>query len=265
VALCARCADEAPASQTLCDGCAERTASSGVSDDGDGAIVPRPLHEGAALPEPAPAAAANGIGRRELFAIVLAVVVGGGVTFALLTVAAARPSATTAPEALSVSARRTLAAAPGAALAAPQQTWRAGNPDWIGSERHTVAFELLAERKVQVWQRTAHPILVVRCMAKHTEAFVFIESAAQIEPQANRAVRIRIDNAAEREERWSDTEEHDALFAPDSTALAHQLIGATTLRFGYKPHNSAPVVAEFNVAGLGALIEPAAAQCGWKP
>jgi hypothetical protein len=36
------------------------------------------------------------------------------------------------------------------------------------------------------------------------------------------------------------------------------------LRFGFTPHNAAPVMANFQVSGLGNLIEPVARQCGWK-
>jgi hypothetical protein len=34
------------------------------------------------------------------------------------------------------------------------------------------------------------------------------------------------------------------------------------MRFGYTPHNAAPVSAQFDVAGLAERISPAAAQCG---
>jgi hypothetical protein len=210
------------------------------------------------LPIETPSSGESGFGRRELLAVVISLAAGGFVTFGMLTASAARPSGSLPP------AEATRPAATPSRTAAPRRTWHSGNPDWTGTDRHAVAFELLSENRVQAWQRMAQPILVVRCIEKHTEAFVYIESAAQIEPQPNHAVRIRIDNAPEREERWPDTEEHDALFAPDSAAFAHQLIGAKTMRFGYKPHNAAPVVAEFNVDGLATLIEPAAALCAWK-
>jgi hypothetical protein len=39
---------------------------------------------------------------------------------------------------------------------------------------------------------------------------------------------------------------------------------AHTLRFGYTPHNAAPVEAVFQVEGLAELIAPVAKDCGWK-
>jgi hypothetical protein len=66
-------------------------------------------------------------------------------------------------------------------------------------------------------------------------------------------------------ERWADSDEHDALFAPDGAGFAQRLQRARTLRFGYTPHNALPVVAQFQVSGLSDLIGPVAKECGWKP
>jgi hypothetical protein len=133
----------------------------------------------------------------------------------------------------------------------------------VSNQRRGVAFELYAENKVPIWQRQAHPILVVRCQANRTEAFVFIESAARIESEdENHTVRIGFDDEPEMTERWPDSAEHDALFAPDGAAFARRVTRASRLRFGYTPHNAAPVVATFAVSGLADLIAPAARQCG---
>jgi hypothetical protein len=111
--------------------------------------------------------------------------------------------------------------------------------------------------------RNVRPLLVVRCLARRMDVFVFTDSAAAMEAQdADHAVRIAFDDGPERTERWPDSEAHDALFAPDARALAQQLIRARTMRFGYTPHNAAPVSALFDVAGLAERISPAAAQCG---
>jgi hypothetical protein len=269
VTQCARCARDIPGSGSACDACgaqaAEPVAPPVVLSSEPGLqpvttpTAAAPLEQiSPAVEDRLPAAAAAGFSRRELLAIAIAIALGGSVTFGMLAASGARPS-DPAPSA-GVPERSRTQSIP---VAAPRRHWNSTNRDWIGNDRRAIAFELMAENKVQVWQRIAQPILVVRCLEKRTETFVFIESAAQIEAQANHAVRVRVDDEPEREERWPDTEEHDALVAPDSAAFTHRLIGARTLRFGYKPHNSAPVVAEFNVDGLGTLIEPLAAQCGW--
>jgi hypothetical protein len=59
------------------------------------------------------------------------------------------------------------------------------------------------------------PLLVVRCMKK-TEAFVYTGSALRIEPNTeDHTVSFRFDDEPARTERWPDSAEHDALFAPD--------------------------------------------------
>ena len=80
----------------------------------------------------------------------------------------------------------------------------------------------------------------------------------------NHSVRISFDDEPEVTERWPDSSDHDALFAPDAVAFARRLTAARTLRFGYTPHNSQKAVAEFHLSGLAELIQPAAKQCGWK-
>jgi hypothetical protein len=145
------------------------------------------------------------------------------------------------------------------------QKWNSTNRDWIGNQRRAVAFELPAESKVAVWQRQVQLTLVVRCMSNRLDAFVFTQSAAKMEPQDNdHTVRIAFDDEAENVERWPDSDEHDALFAPDAAAFVRRVAAAQTMKFGFTPHNASPVSTVFNVAGLAAIMEPAARQCGVK-
>jgi hypothetical protein len=128
-----------------------------------------------------------------------------------------------------------------------------------------VVLELPAENKVPVWLKHARPMLVVRCMGKSTEVFVFTDSAAAIEPQdEDHTVHVGFDKDPASTERWPDSIEHDALFAPDGEAFARRLARAQTMRFSFSPHNALPVEAHFNVSGFGELIEPVATRCGWK-
>ena len=74
--------------------------------------------------------------------------------------------------------------------------WRTANPK-------NAVFELPAQNKVPVWMKHVRPMLVVRCLSKGTEAFVFIESAAAIESQdEDHTVRIAFDNEPTSVERW---------------------------------------------------------------
>jgi hypothetical protein len=257
---CPWCAREIPESATVCEHCGPDTA------------LPIPIEElpvdraaDQFAPPPPPAGlmppTAPRMSRTHLLAILAAVVGGGTVTFAMLMATGSSSS-----DAAGRMEPRTLErVTPAPKLTATGPKWSAANNDWVGNQRRAVAFEVRAENKVPIWQRQAHPILVVRCVSNRTDVFVFTESAAKMEPQdENHTVRIGFDEDPEFTERWPDSDDHDALFAPDGATFARRLTQARTLRFGFTPHNAAPVMANFQVSGLGNLIEPVARQCGWK-
>jgi hypothetical protein len=279
--VCDRCGRQIPESTTACD-CGDQTPiaahDAGAEETervvGDGPPAPamdaptdgehqirliasEPISDGSFPEEHAPTQDRST--PRTILMIAGGVLVGAAVTFAILAARAPSPEATVSQSAVSTPQP--------AASAAPKltykQTWNSANREWIGDHRNAAAFELLSETKVPIWQRQAQPILVVRCLSKRTEAFVFIESAAQIEPQDDRhTVRFRFDQGPEITERWTDSEEHDALFAPEGAAFAKKLARARALTFSYTPHNAPRVATEFHVSGLGDLIQPIAARCG---
>jgi hypothetical protein len=145
------------------------------------------------------------------------------------------------------------------------QRWSTANrAHWLGERRRGAAFELPADNIVQTWFGPVRPTLVVRCMEKTTQAFVFVGSPTRIEPRAEgKTVTVSIDGEPVKTEHWPDADDHDALFAPDGADFTKRLLQAESLRFGYSPHNAQDVVAQFNVRGLWELIEPAAKECGW--
>jgi hypothetical protein len=134
--------------------------------------------------------------------------------------------------------------------------WIDNTDQWTPKTRRRVAFELAAVRDTQVWMKTVRPLLVVRCVQGEIESFVYTDSAATMEPQDDdHTVRLWFDEGNQQTERWPDSSAHDALFAPDGARFAAQLMQAKTVRFGYHPHNAAPVVAQFQVAGLRDKID----------
>jgi hypothetical protein len=154
-----------------------------------------------------------------------------------------------------------------AAIAAPAAApkWKSANSEWLWNPRKGAAFELRAENKVAIWQGLAQPTIVVRCESNKMVAFVYTASAIQMEAQdSNHTVRLNFDDEPEATERWADSSDHDALFAPDGPAFVQRLTNARTLKFGYTPHNASRAVAEFQVSGLSETILPAAKQCGLK-
>jgi hypothetical protein len=217
----------------------------------------------AAAPAP-PRAAAFRFGRREMMIVGAALVIGSVITFALGGSRGATPTTATTANRTPVKSGPAAAAAPKPAFT---QSWStARRAYWTANQRHTAAFELPAENTVAIWMNYVRPILVVRCMNKRTETFVYTGSALKIEPNTeDHSVSFHFDGEAASNEHWPDSAEHDALFAPDGAAFARRVLSAKSFRFGYTPHNAEPAEAQFHVAGLAQLIDPAAAKdCGWQ-
>jgi hypothetical protein len=211
--------------------------------------------------------------------------VGGGVLAAgalIFTILGMRGAASPEPAASSAPARPAPGKAPATTAAAPKATpspaartvtvdpdaprWsRVSDGRWVSARGQTAAFEVSATGRVHVWTRDVTPVLVVRCEKGNAEAFVFTQSAAQMEPQdGDHTVQIAFDGSKPASQRWPDSAEHDALFARNSLEFMRQLTQARTLQFGFTPHNAGPVVATFVLDGLEPLLASSAKQCGWK-
>ena len=134
---------------------------------------------------------------------------------------------------------------------------------WVSNHPRSMAVEVDAARSVTVWMKQVRPTLVVRCLQKRVDVFVYTDSAARIEPQdENHTVSVALDAGVASSERWPDSAEHDALFAPDGADFARRLAGAQRLRFGFTPHNAQPVVASFDLQGAAEAIVPVLQRCG---
>ena len=198
--------------------------------------------------------------KREIAMVTIAATLSGILTLGLLLMRAAPASDAAAVKSASASTVERGAPVSSAAVT----TWSAANSAlWAGPQKHSIAFEVEAENTVSVWMRTVRPTLVVRCTAGSIEAFVFTASAARIEPKTeDHTVQFGFDAGTMWTERWRDSEEHDALFAPDGTAFVRQLLTAKAFRFGFTPHNAAAVTARFSVVGLRGMLDGARRQCG---
>jgi len=260
---CSSCGREISESLTLCEQC-ERWAAESVAGPVPDAVPEHVDAPPANVPLPGPRA---GLGRRELLMILVAVVVAGLATLAVLS--SRGPAAAVAAARVEAPERKPSAPTPAPAAAPPStvsQKWSSENRTyWVGKQRNAAAFELPAENMVSIWMNQVRPALVVRCMSKSLEVFVFTGSAIKMEAQTeDHTVSFKFDDEPDRTERWPDSAEHDALFAPDQAAFASRLMTARTLRFGYTPHNAEPAVALFQVSGLAEMIEPSAKACGLK-
>jgi hypothetical protein len=133
---------------------------------------------------------------------------------------------------------------------------------WVSNHPRSLAFELPAEQRVAVWMDRVRPLLVVRCLAQTMDVFVVTETAAAIEPQdEDHTVHVAFDDGPVETVRWPDSLDHDALFAPDGAAFARRLATARTLRFGFTPHNAAPVNVDFDLAGAERVVAEVTKTC----
>jgi hypothetical protein len=228
-------------------------------DDGALPASATPPPSGAAPPPAVPPSPA--ITPRELLLAALAVSAAALITFALLT-AGSLPASDAAAAEVTTARPSSPDAEDGTAVS---RTWSAANRTmWVGNRRNAVAYDVEADDTIRIWMRTVRPALVVRCAGGRTEVFVFTQTAAKIEPRTeDHTVSLSFDGGEAVTELWPDSDDHDALFAPDGAAFARRLAGARTLRFGFSPHNAPPATATFQVAGLDRALATAGRECGW--
>jgi hypothetical protein len=196
--------------------------------------------------------------------VVIAVLVGaGGLTFTMLNSrATAATAATTALATASTAGTALPSAASVAAFSAPKWS-HAHAYRWVSNRPRSVAFELESIERVPVWTTTVRPMLVVRCLSRKTELFVYTETAARIESDdENHTVGLAFDDGPQSVERWPDSEEHDALFAPDSAALATRIASAHHLKFTFTPHNAQPATVNFDLTGADEVVASVRKTCG---
>jgi hypothetical protein len=201
----------------------------------------------------------------SLVLVSVALLAGAAGTFMFL---GAHPSAGTvgAPIANGAVASPAAPGLPPAAATAVGHVWsRDDEYRWIANHKRSVAYELEADQQVRVWTTHVRPSLVVRCLNHKTEVFVYTETPSKIESTDGlHSVRLTFDDGGDSEERWPDSAEHDALFAPDGTALARRISSAHHLRFGFSPHNADPVQVDFDLGDAATVVSHVAKTCGWK-
>jgi hypothetical protein len=204
-------------------------------------------------------------GRRDLMLTLLAL---GGTALMMFGLLVLRGESSSAASAAPVVKPAAASTHPVAAPATPvvHAVWSVANREhYVGARRKGVAFELPSDNRIAVWTRTVQPALVVRCIAGDVDAFVVTDSAAKIEAGTDdHTVTYGFDEAADTTERWPDSAEHDALFAPDGGQFAMRIAAAHTMRFAFTPHNAAAATTTFQVAGLVSLMESSAKECGLK-
>jgi len=148
----------------------------------------------------------------------------------------------------------------------PTPQWTTTNlREWRKDRRGSVTFELVSDHDVPVWNKRVRPVLTVRCIAGSTDVFVLTHSAASFEHDAGlHTVHLTFDTDQPVEQKWEDSIEHDALFAPDGRSLGRHLARAKTMSFEFTPFNAPPVTIDFAVEGLAPNLTSSAKACGQK-
>jgi hypothetical protein len=201
----------------------------------------------------------------NLVLVTFALLGGAAGTFAFLSAHPVASEAVGSPAGAPASSVPAEAPVAGSHIVPGSTHWSRENEHrWISNHKRSVAYELDADQQVRVWTTHVRPTLVVRCLNHKTEVFVFTETPAKLEStDGTHTVKLTFDDAAETDERWPDSEEHDALFAPDGTSLARRLASAHRLRFGFTPHNAAPVQVDFDLGDSAAVMSNVGRTCGW--
>lgn len=166
-------------------------------------------------------------------------------------------------------------ASPGPAMAQPVEapvervrstgSWRRGDATMDGAP--SVSYRLDSPQKVSDWLgEIATPTLVVRCHERRTEVYVATSLMSAEESMGDlHAVKVRYDDQPVTDERWSESTDDEALFAPDGVAMARRIATAKTLWFEFKPFIADPQGATFHLAGVDGVIAHVASACGWTP
>jgi hypothetical protein len=255
---CGRDLDSAEGLQHVCTGAADLAAEAAVTPPaGSLESSAATVETNHPTPPPLPSASNKWLVTGGL---------GASACAALLTFAMMRGESQPgpAPEQASMFPAPKAASRPVTTSARPKWS-EAGADRWVSNHRRSIAFEVPGENVVSSWMTSARPVLVVRCLAGTTQAFVYTQVPPAIEQRDDRrTVRVSFDGAPEAVERWPGSADHDALFAPDGIAFARRLSGARTLRFGFTPHNGRPASIDFDVHGFDAHLASLARTCRWK-
>jgi hypothetical protein len=253
--ICSSCAKELDDRDSVCEFCGHRADAATTAPAAPGAIVDKPstappVNLGVEAAKPS-----NAI--RNAILVSAAVGAIAAVMFVVRSpgshVQTKTPAITTAP--VQATSLDVVAPQP-ARVARPESTsapkWsRTSQSPWATDGSRTVGFEVEAERDVTVYMDRVRPVLAVRCISRQTEVFVVLRSAPSIENGDNtHTVRIGLDDEPDVEQRWLDSSNMQALFAPDGTAFAAGMASARRLRFAFKPFNAPSAQIEFDVHGF---------------
>jgi hypothetical protein len=161
--------------------------------------------------------------------------------------------------------------------ASPPSGWKIETGHDPMTDRQTVDASIEADNDIQGWLQATRPTLHVTCDGEKSQVYVWTGTAASVEEDydgelsADHKVIIRFDGNESFGEGWIESDDHNALFeahfsleGTDPTQrLIVQMVQAKRLLFEFTPFNANPVIAHFDLQGLGQYIDEITKPCGW--
>ena len=132
------------------------------------------------------------------------------------------------------------------------------------SGEQSLAASLKADKAVKGWMKSSVPTLTIQCSKKKATVYIETGMALEVTMVDRQIVHVRFDDNKPITQRWQEiTNATVAASARDSTTLVKQLAQSQKFMFEFTPFSSAPVQAEFDVAGLAAYLPQLARAC-WE-
>lgn len=128
----------------------------------------------------------------------------------------------------------------------------------------SLSLSLKAEKAVKGWMKSAVPVLTVQCSKKKAAVYVETWLPLEVTQVDKQIVRVQFDSNRPSPQRWQEiTNASMGASARDSLLLVRQFTQSKKFVLEFTPFNSPPVHAEFDIAGLEALMPQLARTC-WE-
>lgn len=186
--------------------------------------------------------------------------------FVLLVVALATTPRADAQEIRSLSSSQpSLSFQTGAASSGGKWTGGRGARSLI-DDSQTVVFRLDAESEFAGWLGRHRATLIVRCQENRTAVFIQTGTAASVESGDldRHTVQIRLDDGVAFSQKWSESTNNEALFAPSPIPLARQIVDTDRMVVRFTPFNANPATLVFDVRGFDQHVGQVAETCHWS-
>lgn len=133
--------------------------------------------------------------------------------------------------------------------------WRMTTSRSEMTDQRNVTVSLRASTSVRGHYGPVRPLLVVRCHEGELEGFLSADMVLDSDLDDDSPVRVRWNNLEPIDATWSISSDHQAVFSQDVGGfIIEGLAEADRLRIEFRPYDSTPRIASFNVRGFKRFI-----------